>query len=90
MQSRSTPVHWYVIAKADADLPTLVRELESVGCRCDAPTALGHGEQMLEVMELGKPQPIEGSVEMLMNVVERWGASGSLEDDVSILGLEVT
>ena len=53
MQSRSTPVHWYVIAKADADLPTLVRELESVGCRHDASTpsmTLGHGEQLLEVI----------------------------------------
>ena len=45
--------------------------------------------QMLEVIELGKPQPLEESVKLLLKTVERWGANGSLKDDVSILGLEV-
>jgi len=38
---------------------------------------------------LGRSQPIDGSVELLMDVVERWAANGSLEDDVTILGLEI-
>lgn len=46
-------------------------------------------QQMLEVIELGRSQPIDGSVELLMDVVERWAANGSLEDDVTILGLEI-
>ena len=33
---------------------------------------------MLEVMELGNFQSIQESVDLLMNVVERWGAGGSL------------
>ena len=45
--------------------------------------------QMLEVMELGKPQELDASVSLLMEVVERWGANGSLKDDVSILGVEI-
>ena len=45
--------------------------------------------QMLEVIELGKPQSLEESVKLLLRTVERWGANGSLTDDVSILGLEV-
>ncbi len=45
--------------------------------------------QMLEVIELGKPQPLAESVKLLLRTVERWGADGSLKDDVSILGLEV-
>jgi hypothetical protein len=40
-------------------------------------------------MELGTSRSIDGSVELLMEVVERWGANGSLEDDVSILGIEI-
>jgi len=46
-------------------------------------------EQMLEVLELGKQESIQGSVELLMNVVERWGAGASLDDDLSIVGLEI-
>ncbi len=45
--------------------------------------------QMLEVIELGKAQPLEESVQLLLKTVERWGANGSLNDDVSILGMEV-
>ena len=45
---------------------------------------------MLEIIELGKPQPLDSSVSLLLEVVERWGAEGSLKDDVSILGLEVS
>ena len=32
---------------------------------------------------------LEDSVALLMEVVERWGANGSLTDDVSILGFEI-
>jgi hypothetical protein len=42
------------------------------------------------VLELGKSESIQGSVELLMSVVERWGANRSLDDDLSILGLEIT
>ncbi len=55
----------------------------------DPKGALFGSPQMLEVMELGNFQSIQESVDLLMNVVERWGAGGSLEDDVSILGLEI-
>jgi len=47
-------------------------------------------KQMLEVLELGKSESIQGSVELLMNVVERWAANRTLDDDLSILGLEIT
>ena len=46
--------------------------------------------QMMEVIELGQAQSIEGSVELLMKVVERWCAERGPDDDVSILGLEVS
>jgi sigma-B regulation protein RsbU (phosphoserine phosphatase) len=46
-------------------------------------------KQMLEVMELGKRQPLNDSVMLLLDVVQRWGADGSLKDDVSILGMEI-
>ena len=46
-------------------------------------------EQMLEVLELGKNESIEGSVELLMKVVERWGQDRGLDDDLSLVGLEV-
>ena len=46
-------------------------------------------KQMLEVIELSRTQPIDGSVNLLMDVVERWAGGGSLRDDVSILGLEI-
>ena len=55
----------------------------------DPKVTLFGSPQMLEVMELGNFQSIKESVDLLMNVVERWGAGGSLEDDVSILGLEI-
>ncbi|MCP3903188.1 MAG: response regulator [Planctomycetes bacterium] len=45
--------------------------------------------QLLEVVELGHPQPLDESVSLLMNTVERWGRNGSLKDDVSILGVEI-
>jgi hypothetical protein len=45
--------------------------------------------QLLEVVELSRPQPLDESVSLLMSTVERWGRDGSLKDDVSILGLEV-
>ena len=46
-------------------------------------------EQMLEVLELGKQESIGGSVDLLMNVVERWGKGRSLDDDLSIVGIEI-
>ncbi len=46
-------------------------------------------EQMLEVLERAKQESIESSVELLMNVVDRWGAGRSLDDDLSIVGLEI-
>jgi sigma-B regulation protein RsbU (phosphoserine phosphatase) len=45
--------------------------------------------QLLEVVELAQPQPLDEGVALLMKTVERWGRNGSLKDDVSILGLEV-
>ena len=46
-------------------------------------------EQMLEVLELGKQESIGGSVDLLVNVLERWGKGRSLDDDLSIVGLEI-
>jgi hypothetical protein len=46
-------------------------------------------KQMLEVLELGKRQPLNDSVVLLLDVVQRWGTDGSLKDDVSILGMEI-
>jgi sigma-B regulation protein RsbU (phosphoserine phosphatase) len=46
-------------------------------------------EQMLEVLELGKRESVGGSVDLLMNVVERWGKGRSLDDDLSIVGIEI-
>jgi sigma-B regulation protein RsbU (phosphoserine phosphatase) len=46
-------------------------------------------KQMLEVMELGRRQPLNDSVMLLLDVVQRWGTDGSLKDDVSILGMEI-
>jgi serine phosphatase RsbU (regulator of sigma subunit) len=46
-------------------------------------------KQMLEVLELAKRQPLNDSVTLLLDVVQRWGKDGSLQDDVSILGLEI-
>ena len=45
--------------------------------------------QLLEVVELTRPQPLDDSVSLLMSSVERWGRDGSLKDDVSILSFEV-
>ncbi len=46
--------------------------------------------QLLELIELGQTQPLENSVSLLLEGVERWGGNGTcLKDDVSILGLEV-
>lgn len=46
--------------------------------------------QLLEVLELSQQQPLEDSAALLMKTVERWGRDGSLKDDVSILGLEIS
>jgi sigma-B regulation protein RsbU (phosphoserine phosphatase) len=46
-------------------------------------------KQMLEVLELARDGPLDASVTLLLNVVERWAAGGSLKDDVSILGFEI-
>ena len=44
---------------------------------------------LLEVMELGKSQSIGDSVDTLMDTVNRWCADYRLDDDVSILGIEI-
>ena len=41
------------------------------------------------MLELGKQESIQGSVELLMSVVERWSAGAKLDDDLSIVGLEI-
>jgi len=46
-------------------------------------------EQMLEILELGKQKSLDGSVDLLMNVVDRWSKGRSLDDDLSIVGLEI-
>lgn len=46
--------------------------------------------QLLEVVELSQQQPLDESVSLLMSTVERWGRDGSLKDDVSIIGVEIT
>lgn len=46
--------------------------------------------QMMEILELGQAQSIEGSVELLMKAVKRWCAERGPDDDVSILGMEVS
>jgi sigma-B regulation protein RsbU (phosphoserine phosphatase) len=59
------------------------------------PEAMDHslnefGErQMLEMMELGKTQPLADSVSLLLQAVERWCAKKGPKDDVSILGIEI-
>ena len=46
--------------------------------------------QLLELIELGQTLPLDHSVSLLLEGVERWGGNGTcLKDDVSILGLEV-
>lgn len=45
--------------------------------------------QMLEVLELGKTLPVDESVQLLMNAVERWSRKNGPKDDVSILMFEV-
>jgi hypothetical protein len=47
-------------------------------------------KQTLEIIELGKAHSIEGSVELLNDVVVRWCAERGPDDDVSILGIEVS
>jgi sigma-B regulation protein RsbU (phosphoserine phosphatase) len=47
--------------------------------------------QMLELLELGRTQPLDYNVSLLLEGVQRWGGNGTcLKDDVSILGLEVS
>jgi sigma-B regulation protein RsbU (phosphoserine phosphatase) len=46
-------------------------------------------KQMLEVLELGRSQSLGESVDLLMDVVERWAGGEGLNDDVSILGVEI-
>ena len=46
--------------------------------------------QMLELIELGQTQPLDHSVALLLEGVQRWGGNGScLKDDVSILAFEL-
>jgi sigma-B regulation protein RsbU (phosphoserine phosphatase) len=45
--------------------------------------------QMLEIMELGKSQPLDESVSLILQVVERWCVVNGPKDDVSILGIEI-
>ncbi len=47
-------------------------------------------QQMLEIIELCRSQPLDKSVAVLLNSVERWCAEDGPADDVSILGLEVS
>jgi sigma-B regulation protein RsbU (phosphoserine phosphatase) len=46
-------------------------------------------DRMLEVIELGRGEPLDTSVSLLMDAVERWGAAEGLKDDVSILAMEI-
>ena len=46
-------------------------------------------QQMLEVLELGKSQPFEASVSLVLQSVKRWSAKNGPKDDISILGLEI-
>ena len=46
-------------------------------------------QQMLEMIELGKSQPLDASVALLSTAVERWCIKEGPKDDVSILGLEI-
>ena len=55
-----------------------------------APDETQLGEtQMIEVLELGRTQSLDASVDLMLDVVVRWAAGGALRDDVSILGLEI-
>ncbi len=47
-------------------------------------------QRMLEIIELGKSQPLDGSVDLLLSAVQRWCAKKGPRDDVSILAVEVT
>ncbi len=46
-------------------------------------------QQMKDVMELGRSQSLQDSVDLLLNSVRRWCGLGSPKDDVSILGMEI-
>jgi hypothetical protein len=45
--------------------------------------------RMLEIMELGQSLPLESSVALLLQSVERWCVKNGPLDDVSILALEI-
>ncbi len=45
--------------------------------------------QMMEIIELGQTQSLDGSVSLLQKSVQRWCAKNGPKDDVSILGLEI-
>ena len=45
--------------------------------------------QMMEIIELGQTQPLDGSVKLLQSTVQRWCVKNGPKDDVSILGLEI-
>ncbi len=47
-------------------------------------------ERMLEIVELGQGQTLNGSIDLLIKSVERWCAKHGPKDDVSLLGLEIT
>ena len=45
--------------------------------------------QMMEIIELGQSQSLDGSVSLLQKTVQRWCAKNGPKDDVSILGVEI-
>ncbi|MEM1068149.1 MAG: SpoIIE family protein phosphatase [Planctomycetota bacterium] len=45
--------------------------------------------QMMEIIELGQTQDLNGSVKLLQSSVERWCRKNGPKDDVSILGAEI-
>ena len=45
--------------------------------------------RMLEVMELGQSLPLEDSVSLLSDAVDRWCQPKGPLDDVTILGIEM-
>lgn len=46
--------------------------------------------QMMEIIELGQTQDLDGSVALLQTTVQRWCAKNGPKDDVSILGVEIS
>jgi sigma-B regulation protein RsbU (phosphoserine phosphatase) len=46
-------------------------------------------QQLLELIELGKAQPIHDNVDLIMDVVARWCAERGPDDDLTVLALEI-